>query len=76
MSFWINCDLTFSNKGTQSWYIYIYIYIYIYKHIYIYIFINIYIYIFIYIYIYIYLVYSGAQLMQTWCTVYNFDVDV
>ena len=22
MSFWINCDLTFSNKGTQSWYIY------------------------------------------------------
>ena len=21
MSFWINCNLTFSNKGTESWYI-------------------------------------------------------
>ena len=31
MYFWINCDLTFSNKGTHCWYIYVYnIYIYIY----------------------------------------------
>ena len=31
MSFWINCNLTFSLKGMQSWYIYIYIYIHIKK---------------------------------------------
>ena len=26
MSFWINCNLKFPDKATQSWYIYIYIY--------------------------------------------------
>ena len=49
MSFGINCDLTFSNKGTQSLYIYIHIYIYIYIYIHIYIYI---------IYIYIYVIYN------------------
>ena len=40
MSFLIDCDLTFSKKGTQSWYIYIYIYTYTYIYIYIYIYIK------------------------------------
>ena len=53
MSFcWKNFNLTFSNEGTQSWYMYINIYINIYIYIYIYIY-NVFIYIYIYIYIYI-----------------------